>query len=46
MTAPDPRAKTTVVTFPAQPGPADTLAAYLATKVLRCRCEFQMELPR
>jgi hypothetical protein len=45
MTPPGPRAESTVVTFPGQPGLTDTLAAYLATKVLRCRCGFQMELP-
>jgi hypothetical protein len=46
MTPPNQRAEATVVTFPGQPGPTDTMAAYLATKVLRCRCGFQMALPR
>jgi hypothetical protein len=46
MFLPGPRADTTLRTFPAQHGPADSLAAYLATQVLRCRCGFQMELPR
>jgi hypothetical protein len=46
MTPPGPRAESTVVTFTRQPGPTDTLAAYLATEVLRCRCGFQMALPR
>ena len=31
---------------PGPAGPGDSLAACLATKVLRCRCGFQMELPR
>ncbi|MFE4835864.1 hypothetical protein ACFRAU_14445 [Arthrobacter sp. NPDC056691] len=29
-----------------QPGPADFLDAYLQTRVLHCRCGFQMEPPR
>ncbi|MFC9354012.1 hypothetical protein [Arthrobacter sp. NPDC057013] len=28
-----------------QPGPGDFLGAYLQTRVLRCRCRFQMEPP-
>jgi hypothetical protein len=46
MFLPGPRAETTLRTFPVQHGPPESLAAYLATKVLRCRCGFQMELPR
>jgi hypothetical protein len=46
MTPPGYRAESTVATFPGQPGPTDTLAAFLATKVLRCRRGFQMALPR
>jgi hypothetical protein len=45
MTPPGPRAESTVATFPGQPGLRDSPVAYLATKVLRCRCGFQMELP-
>jgi hypothetical protein len=28
-----------------QPGPVDVLGVYLRTRVLRCRCGFQMEIP-
>jgi hypothetical protein len=48
MVSPGPRLETTLRTFPIPDpaSPGDSLAAYLATKVLRCRCGFQMELPR
>jgi hypothetical protein len=32
--------------FSTESGPADLLAVYLRTRVLRCRCGFQMEIPR
>ncbi|VXC57083.1 conserved hypothetical protein [Arthrobacter sp. 9AX] len=43
-----PRPETSLRTFPAEnhSPPEASLAAYFATKVLRCRCGFQMELPR
>jgi hypothetical protein len=31
--------------FSTETGPADLLAVYLRTRVLRCRCGFQMEMP-
>jgi len=48
MAPPGPQVEALLRTFPAQdqPGSLDSLAAYLATKVLRCRCGFQMEVPR
>lgn len=48
MAPPGPRTPTTQRTFPS-PGPSgleDSLEVYLATRVLRCRCGFQVELPR
>jgi hypothetical protein len=32
--------------FSTEAGTADLLAVYLRTRVLRCRCGFQMEIPR
>jgi hypothetical protein len=29
-----------------QPGPVDVLGVYLRTRVLRCRCGLQMEIPQ
>lgn len=46
MSVPEPRAQTTVRTFPASSDAEDSLAVYLATQVLRCRCGFQVEVPR
>jgi hypothetical protein len=48
MVVPGSRVETTLRTFPAddQAGPGESLASYLATRVLRCRCGFQMELPQ
>ena len=47
MTPPGPPEEAVVQTFPAQDPTVtvDSLAAYLATKVLRCHCGFQMEVP-
>jgi hypothetical protein len=48
VVGPGSQVETTLRTFPAddQAGPGESLASYLATRVLRCRCGFQMELPR
>jgi hypothetical protein len=48
MARPGPRTENTVRTFPSHDhsDAEDSLAAYLATQVLRCRCGFQVELPR
>jgi len=46
MRPPATHVETMVGTFPGQDqaGAGDSLAAYLATRVLRCRCGFQMEV--
>jgi hypothetical protein len=46
MSVPEPRAHTTLRTFPTSSDAEDSLAAYLATRVLRCLCGFQVEVPR
>jgi hypothetical protein len=46
MNLPGLRAETIFRTFLSQLGAMDTLAAFLTTKVMRCRCGFQVELPR
>ena len=48
MAPPGPRAQTTQRTFPSDgpSGAEDSLEVYLATRFLRCRCGFQVELPR
>lgn len=48
MARPEPRTESSVRTFPSHDhsDAEDSLAAYLATQVLRCRCGFQVELPR
>jgi hypothetical protein len=46
MSLPEPRAQTTLRTFTTRSDAEDSLAAYLATQVLRCRCGFQVEVPR
>jgi len=45
MSPADPELRSSHRTVSTQPGPADVLEVYLRTRVLRCRCGFQMEIP-
>jgi len=45
MTSADPALRNAHLQLTTDPGPADVLGVYLQTRVLRCRCGFQMELP-
>jgi hypothetical protein len=44
MSPADPELRSSHRTVSTQPGPADVLEVYLRTRVLRCRCGFQMEI--
>jgi hypothetical protein len=45
MSPTDPDLRNSHTPLSTQPRPADFLGAYLRTRVLRCRCGFQMEIP-
>lgn len=45
MAPADPAMRNAFLPLTTDPGPADHLGVYLQTRVLRCRCGFQMELP-
>jgi len=45
MAPADPAMRNAYLPLTTDPGPADHLGVYLQTRVLRCRCGFQMELP-
>ncbi|MDQ0029034.1 hypothetical protein [Arthrobacter bambusae] len=45
MTLSDPDLRNSLIPLSTQPRPADFLGAYLRSRVLRCRCGFQMEKP-
>jgi hypothetical protein len=45
MSAADPDLRSAHWPVSTQPGPTEFLGAYLRTRVLRCRCGFQMEIP-
>ncbi|MFF2030582.1 hypothetical protein [Arthrobacter sp. NPDC058192] len=45
MAPADPAMRNAYLPLTTDPGPADLLGVYLQTRVLRCRCGFQMELP-
>ena len=46
MSATDPDLRSSRAPVSTTPRPADFLGAYLQTRVLRCRCGFQMEIPQ
>ncbi|MFF2299671.1 hypothetical protein [Arthrobacter sp. NPDC058127] len=46
MSPTDPDLRSSHMPLSTQPRPTDFLGAYLRTRVLRCRCGFQMERPR
>lgn len=46
MVPPDPELRNARTVISTEPGPADLLSVYLQTRVMRCRCGFQMEIPR
>ncbi|GAB2709878.1 hypothetical protein ACX801_12500 [Arthrobacter bambusae] len=45
MSPTDPDLRSSLTPLSTQPRPADLLSTYLRTRVLRCRCGFQMEKP-
>jgi hypothetical protein len=45
MAPADPALRNTYLPLTTDPGPGDPLGVYLQTRVLRCSCGFQMELP-
>lgn len=45
MTPADPEMRGAHWPVSTQPGPTEYLGVYLRTRVLRCRCGFQMEIP-
>lgn len=45
MSPTDPELRSSRTAVATHPRPADFLGAYLRTRVIRCRCGFQMEIP-